>query len=146
MDMLNALAPMAAVLIFLLMFILIILDRWPHHRVTLCCGLATLLLVFGVMMDDGGEAIIRTLNLRSLVHPEFWIASKESAESAAGINWSTILFIAGMMVMVEGWRMLDFSSGYACAWQNGLNIWLRKFSLSSCLYRQFWPCSSIQSL
>lgn len=100
--MLNALAPMAAVLIFLLMFILIILDRWPHHRVTLCCGLATLLLVFGVMMDDGGEAIIRTLNLRSLVHPEFWIASKESAESAAGINWSTILFIAGMMVMVEG--------------------------------------------
>lgn len=109
MDMLNALAPMAAVLIFLLMFILIILDRWPHHRVTLCCGLATLLLVFGVMMDDGGEAIIRTLNLRSLVHPEFWIASKESAESAAGINWSTILFIAGMMVMVEGWRMLDFS-------------------------------------
>ncbi len=32
------LAPWIAVGIFLLMFILIILDKWPHHYITLLCG------------------------------------------------------------------------------------------------------------
>lgn len=100
--MFEALAPWAAILIFLMMFVLIILDRWPHHLVTLSCALATLLIVFGILMESGGDAIVRTLNLRSIFTPDFWIAGSESAESASGINWSTILFIAGMMVMVEG--------------------------------------------
>lgn len=106
--MLAVLAPWAAVAIFLLMFVLIILDKWPHHYITLCCGGATLAIVFGILMEEGGgDAIIRTLNLKSLFSPDFWITA-EGAESVGGINWSTIIFIAGMMVMVEGMAEAGF--------------------------------------
>ncbi len=106
--MMTSLAPWAAVFIFLLMFFLIILDKWPHHYITLCCGLATLAIVFGILMDGGGDAIVRTLNLRSIFTPEFWFTTGEGGESSTGINWSTIIFIAGMMVMVEGMAEAGF--------------------------------------
>lgn len=102
-----ALAPWIAVGIFLLMFILIILDKWPHHYITLACGAATLILVFALCMQSW-DAIHETLNVSSIFTPEFWHTSSEAGESSSGINWSTIIFIAGMMVMVEGMAEAGF--------------------------------------
>lgn len=99
--MLLSLAPWVAAFIFLLMFVLIILDRVPHHYVTLCCAAATLVLVFAICMQSL-DAITETINLQSIFTPSFWITSGSEAEESVGINWSTIIFIAGMMVMVEG--------------------------------------------
>ena len=45
--------------------------------------------------------------------PLNWHTSGQGNESSSGINWATIIFIAGMMVMVEGMRKQDFSAGFA---------------------------------
>ena len=39
-------AQILAVIIFIAMFVLIVLDRIPRHLVTLCCGAVTLFVVF----------------------------------------------------------------------------------------------------
>ena len=87
-----------AVAIFVVMFALIIWDRFPRQWVTLGSGALVLVLVFGLCMHDGG-AIWETLNLSCFIQKGFWVGL---SESNTGINWSTIVFIAGMMVMVEG--------------------------------------------
>ena len=87
-----------AVAIFVVMFGFIIWDRFPRQWVTPISGALVLALVFGLCMHDGG-AIWETLNLSCFAQKGFWIGS---SESGTGINWSTIVFIAGMMVMVEG--------------------------------------------
>lgn len=102
-----SIAQILAVIIFVAMFVMIVLDKIERHYVTLACGVLTLVLVFGIAMHDVG-AIIETLNLRSIFTVGFWYAAGESAETSAGINWSTIIFIAGMMVMVEGMAKAGF--------------------------------------
>ena len=92
-------AQIVAIFIFLGMFLLIILDKFERHYVTLGSGALVLTLVFGVCMHSF-HAIWETLNLGAFFQRAFWYGSGE--ESAVGINWSTIVFIAGMMIMVEG--------------------------------------------
>ena len=99
-------AAIIATSIFVVMFALIIMDKIPRHLVTLCCGLLTLVVVFGLIMRDG-SAVWETLNLKAFVSPSFWYASGEGGESG-GVNWETITFIAGMMVMVEGMARVGF--------------------------------------
>ena len=94
-------AQIFAVVIFLAMFILIITEVWERHIVTLGCALLTLILVFGICMHSP-SAIIETLNIHSIFSPGFWHTAGEASEACAGINWETIVFIAGMMIMVEG--------------------------------------------
>lgn len=101
------LAQIVAVTIFVLMFGLIIWDKIERQWVTLACGAATLLFVFGACMRSM-DAIKETLNLRSFFTVEFWYAAGEGGESSSGINWATILFIAGMMIMVEGMAKAGF--------------------------------------
>ena len=96
-----------ATLIFVAMFILIVLDKIERHYVTLVCGLLTLFVVFGLVMRDM-DAILETLNFKSIFTVEFWYAAGAAEESSAGINWATIIFIAGMMVMVEGMAKAGF--------------------------------------
>ena len=93
-------AQLSAAAIFLLMFILLVTERFERHIVTLACGLFTLVIVFGLCMRDV-QAIWETLSLESFFRTEFW-HHLGSAEPSMGINWETILFITGMMVMVEG--------------------------------------------
>ena len=100
-------AQILAVAIFVIMFILIVSDKIERHHITLACGLLVLVLVFGVAMHSM-DAIIETLNLRSIFTPGFWYAAGNAEESSAGINWSTIIFIAGMMIMVEGMAKAGF--------------------------------------
>lgn len=92
-------AQIIAICIFVAMFLLIILDKFERHYITLGSGALVLVLVFGVCMRSM-SAIWETLNLSAFFTSGFWYGASE--ESTAGINWSTILFIAGMMIMVEG--------------------------------------------
>lgn len=100
-------ATIIAVVIFVLMFALIILDKIPRHIITLSCGAATLLIVFGLCMHSF-DAIKETLNIHNIFTVEFWYSAGEANESTSGINWATIIFIAGMMVMVEGMAKAGF--------------------------------------
>lgn len=96
-----------AIVIFVLMFALIIMDKIPRHWVTLGCGLATIIIVFAICIRSP-NAIIETLNIKSIFTTEFWHTSGKGSESSSGINWATIIFIAGMMVMVEGMAKAGF--------------------------------------
>lgn len=51
---------------------------------------------------------MRTLNLQSFFTTGFWYVAGESSEASSGINWQTIIFIAGMMIMVEGMAKVGF--------------------------------------
>lgn len=108
----EIMAQILAVIIFLAMFILIITEIWERHIVTLGCALLTLVLVFGLCMHSP-SAIIETLNIHSIFSSGFWHTAGEASEASAGINWETIVFIAGMMIMVEGMAKSGFSAGYA---------------------------------
>ena len=100
-------AKVLAVIIFIVMFGLIITEVWERHVSTLLCGLATLVLVFMLGMHDMG-AVSRTLNISSIFEKGFWIATSEGEAVSSGINWATIIFIAGMMIMVEGMALVGF--------------------------------------
>lgn len=102
-------AQIAAILIFVVMFVLIVMDKIERHYVTLGCGLLTLVLVFGLLMHDFG-AIWNTLALENLTHLGFWWADPTVAHEAShgGIDWATVIFLAGMMVMVEGMAKSGF--------------------------------------
>ncbi len=106
------LAQILAVSVFIVMFFLIVTDKFEHHHITLGCAAFVLVFVFGIGMqthgwqtahpdiiDPGLHATIGTLNFHSIFTPEFWIGG---SEASGGINWETIIFLAGMMVMVEG--------------------------------------------
>lgn len=100
-------AQIAAVLIFVVMFILIIMEKFEKHHITLGCGILTLIVVFGLLMEDG-VAISETLNLKNIMTLDFWYAAGEGESSGSGVNWETIIFIAGMMIMVEGMARVGF--------------------------------------
>lgn len=92
-------AQAAALIIFVGMFVLIILDKFERQWITLVSGLLMLIVVFGICLHSP-QAIVDTLNLKAFFVKSFWYGGEES--TSAGINWSTIVFIAGMMIMVEG--------------------------------------------
>lgn len=96
-----------AVLIFAVMFLLIVMDKIERHIVSMGCGLLMLVLVFGLGMHSM-SAVTETLNLQSIFQPGFWYLAGAAEESSAGINWATIIFITGMMIMVEGMGMAGF--------------------------------------
>lgn len=98
-------AEFLAVVIFVAMFALIVIDKIERHYVTLGCGALTLVGVFGICMRDV-NGIWEVLNIKSIFTSAFWYQMAESQSS--GINWSTIIFIAGMMIMVEGMARVKF--------------------------------------
>lgn len=98
-------AAIVAVIIFFAMFVLIVMDKIERQYVTLGCAALTLIGVFGICMRDVG-AIWEVLNFRSIFTTDFWYQISEG--ESGGINWSTIIFIACMMVMVEGMARVGF--------------------------------------
>lgn len=98
-------AQIAALVIFVVMFVLIVVDKIPKHYVTLGCGALTLIGVFGIIMHDM-DAVIETLNVKTIFTQHFWYAVGES--ESQGIDWATIMFLGGMMIMVEGMAKAGF--------------------------------------
>ena len=101
------LAQILAVVIFVVMFIFVITEIFERQWITLICGALTLALVFGLGLHSW-DAVLETLNVRSIFTQGFWYAKGTAEESSSGINWATIIFIAGMMVMVEGMARVGF--------------------------------------
>ncbi len=100
-------AQIVAVIIFAAMFLLIVIDKIERQYITLGCGLMTLVLVFGVCMRDV-NAVIETLNIKPIFTLQFWHTMGSESEASSGINWATIIFIAGMMIMVAGMARVGF--------------------------------------
>ena len=94
-------AQVFSVMIFVIMFLIIISEKVERHIVTLVSAALMIVLVFGLCLHSF-TAISDVLNLGSFFTTDFWYQAGEAHESSSGINWSTIVFIAGMMVMVEG--------------------------------------------
>ena len=101
------LAQIFAVVIFIAMFVLIVTEIVERHIVSSVCALLTMILVFGIGMRSM-DAIVETLNVHSIFTQHFWYTGGVSAEASTGINWETIVFIFGMMVMVEGMARVGF--------------------------------------
>ena len=100
-------AQIVAVGIFIIMFALIISEKVERHIVTLMSGAAMFLFVFGLCMHSP-NAMIQTLNISSIFTLDFWYEMHTGASNSGGINWETIIFIAGMMIMVEGMAHVGF--------------------------------------
>ena len=110
-------AQILAVAIFLVMFGLIITERFPKQYTTLVCGALTLILVFvlGMQLDvhffgkeySTFESIKETLNVHNIFTAGFWYTAAGENESK-GIDWATIIFLTGMMIMVEGMARVGF--------------------------------------
>ena len=98
------LAQVLAVVIFVAMFVLIVTEVVEKQYITLGCGLLTLVLVFGLGLHSM-QAVIDTLNFKTIGTLGFWYGG---GESSSGVNWATIIFLFGMMVMVEGMARVGF--------------------------------------
>ncbi|MBR1629380.1 MAG: anion permease [Lachnospiraceae bacterium] len=109
-----SLEQIAALVIFIGMFVLIVSDRIPRQRVTLVCAALTIGVVFGLLMRNP-SAIQESLNLGSFFRLSFWYTNGKTTSESAGINWATILFVAGMMIMVEGMAKSGFFH-WLCMW------------------------------
>lgn len=101
------LAEIFAVVIFVTMFGFIVWDRFPKHYVTLGCGALTSIFVFGVGMHSV-KAFVDTIAVGGIFKRDFWYAAEEASEQTSGVNWATIIFLWGMMIMVEGMAEAGF--------------------------------------
>lgn len=95
-----------AIVIFALMFIAIISGRVPRYIAALTGAFLTITVVFLITMQSP-QAVINVLNLEQLGQFRFWIPGHEIVESQ-GVNWQTVIFIGGMMVMVDGMGDVGF--------------------------------------
>ena len=100
------LSQVLAIVIFLAMFIAIIIGKIHRYIPALIGAALTIVLVFLVAMKSPHTAL-SVFNLAQLGQVRFWIPKHEPVASQ-GINWQTVIFIAGMMTMVEGIAEVGF--------------------------------------
>lgn len=100
------LSQIAALVIFVVMFIAIVSDKWHRYIPALFGAALTIIVVFLLIMRSPG-AISSVLNLGQITQFSFWVPGGEHVESR-GVNWQTIIFIGGMMVMVESMAHVGF--------------------------------------
>lgn len=98
-------AQIAAICIFVIMFALVITEKIEKHLTTLLAGAAVMLIVFGIFDGWNWETMWHTLSLEAMIDPTFWVGK---SEHSGGIDWGTIIFLGGMMVMVEGMARVGF--------------------------------------
>jgi Na+/H+ antiporter NhaD/arsenite permease-like protein len=100
------LSQVLAIAIFAIMFIAIVSGK-IHRYIPALVGAALVIIVVFISVMKSPEAIFSVLNLGQLGQLRFWILGHEQVESH-GVNWQTIIFIGGMMVMVEGMAEAGF--------------------------------------
>jgi Na+/H+ antiporter NhaD/arsenite permease-like protein len=96
----------ASIAIFAGVFIALITGRVHRFIPALIGGALTLLVVFVGIERNPGTAL-SALDLAELGKSTFWIGHYQPTVFF-GVNWQTILFIGGMMVLVEGLRAVGF--------------------------------------
>ncbi len=95
-----------AVIIFGAMFAAIMWGK-VHRYVPALIGAAAMAILILAMVDDGPHSLWQVLRLPDFVQGDWWF-SRHAAEAAeggtevSGVNWQTMIFIGGMMIMVEG--------------------------------------------
>ncbi len=101
-----ALTQILAISIFALLLAVIIFSKVPRYIPALIgAGLMIFIVLLGVMRSP--EAVWNVLNLEQLGQWQFWVPGEQHVESY-GVNWQTIIFIGGMMVMVSGMEEVGF--------------------------------------
>jgi Na+/H+ antiporter NhaD/arsenite permease-like protein len=95
-----------AITIFIAMFVAIIVGK-VHRFIPALIGAAITLLVVFLIIMRSPEAVLSVLNLGQLGQLRFWVPGQEEVISH-GVNWQTIIFIGGMMTMVEGLGEVGF--------------------------------------
>ncbi len=95
-----------AIVIFLAMFLAIMIGK-VHRYIPAVIGAALTVVIVLLLTMRSTEAAFRVLNLAQLGQFTFWVPGEEHIESH-GVNWQTIIFIGGMMVMVEGLAEVGF--------------------------------------
>jgi Na+/H+ antiporter NhaD/arsenite permease-like protein len=100
------LSQIAALVIFAGVFISLITGKVHRYIPALIGGALTLLVVF-LGIERNPQAAIGALNLAELGRSAFWLGHYQPTIHY-GVNWQTILFIGGMMVLVEGLRAVGF--------------------------------------
>jgi Na+/H+ antiporter NhaD/arsenite permease-like protein len=100
------LSQILATVIFIIMFAAIIYGKVHRYIPALIGAALTIGIVFLLVMRSP-ESVVSVLNLGQLGHLNFWVPGHEHVESY-GVNWQTIIFIGGMMVMVEGLGEVGF--------------------------------------
>src|SRR4030042_866150 len=93
------LAQILTTAIFVIMFAAIIWGK-IHRFIPALIGAALVIIVF-LTVSRSSEMVINVFNVQQLIQGQFWMPSGHGVESH-GINWQTIIFIGGMMIMVEG--------------------------------------------
>ncbi|MDD5509233.1 MAG: SLC13 family permease [Dehalococcoidales bacterium] len=92
--------------IFIGVFTFLIIGKVQRFIPVLIGAALTILVVFlGILRSP--DTAIGVLNFAEIGRPTFWIAGHEPI-MAHGVNWQTIFFIGGMMVLVEGLRAVGF--------------------------------------
>lgn len=100
------LSQILAILVFTVMFVAIVIGK-VHRYIPALIGAALTIVVVLLITLNSTDAVLNVLNLEQLFHFKFWIPGQEHIESH-GINWQTIIFIGGMMTMVEGLGEVGF--------------------------------------
>jgi Na+/H+ antiporter NhaD/arsenite permease-like protein len=93
-------AQLAAIGIFSIMFAAIISGRMHRYIPAMIGAVLTIVIVFLFIARDS-HMVVSVLNLGQMADPLFWWPGEAHIESA-GVNWQTLIFIGGMMAMVEG--------------------------------------------
>lgn len=63
----------------------VVMDKIERQYVSLGCGLLMIVLVFGLGMHSK-DAIVETLNVKSIFQASFWYTAAEGEASSSGIN------------------------------------------------------------
>jgi Na+/H+ antiporter NhaD/arsenite permease-like protein len=102
----TELSQILAIIIFIAMFGAIIVGKFHRYIPALIGAGLVLIVVFLIVLKDT-DLVFNVLNLGQMGDMKFWLPGHEPLESR-GINWQTIIFIAGMMIMVEGMAEVGF--------------------------------------
>ncbi len=100
------LSQILAITIFIAMFLAIIAGMVRRYIPAIIGAALTIIIVFLITLQST-DAVVSVLNLEQIGQLRFWIPGEQHIESH-GVNWQTIIFIGGMMVMVEGMDEVGF--------------------------------------
>lgn len=94
-----------AVVIFGVMFLAIMSGK-IHRYLPALIGAGAMAILILAMVDNGTHSLWQVMRLPDFVHGDWWFSrhAAPAAEGAevSGVNWQTMIFIGGMMIMVEG--------------------------------------------
>jgi Na+/H+ antiporter NhaD/arsenite permease-like protein len=108
-----SLSQILAIVIFALMFAAITSGKMHRYIASLAGAVLMIVVVFlGVMHSP--HSFWEVLNLSQMGQAQFWVPGAHPIESQ-GVNWQTIVFIGGMMVMVGGLEAAGFFR-FLCLW------------------------------